>query len=69
MINEHMDILHISKKFHTLDKINYILCGEEHKNILEKTVNPYLYNEPITDTTDIYVARENILESLKLFEK
>lgn len=69
MINEHMDILHISKKFHTLDKINYILCGEEHKNILEKTVNPYLYNEPITDTTDIYVARENILESLKLYEK
>lgn len=28
IVNGHLDILNISKKLHTLDKINYVLCGD-----------------------------------------
>jgi len=64
-----MDILNISKKLHTVDKINYVLCGEQYKKVLETTINPYLYEGAIPSSSDIYEARKDIILSLKLNEK
>jgi hypothetical protein len=69
IINQHMDILNISKKLHTVDKINYVLCGDQYKNVLETTINPYLYDGAIPKSSDIYEAREDIITALKLTEK
>jgi hypothetical protein len=69
IINQHMDILNISKKLHTVDKINYVLCGDQYKNVLETTINPYLYDGAIPKSSDIYEAREDIITALKLSGK
>ncbi len=49
IINGHLDILNISKKLHTVDKHNYVLCGDQFKNLLETTSNPYLYEGMFPD--------------------
>ena len=33
---------------------------------METTINPYLYDGPIPNTSDIYEARQNIISQLKL---
>lgn len=69
IINGHLDIINISKKLHTVDKINYVLCGDQFRNLLETTINPYLYQGTIPKSSDICEAREKIVTSLKLYEK
>lgn len=66
IIKGHMDILNISKKLHTVDKLNYILCGDQYKKLLETTINPYLYEGVIPHSSDIYEAREKIISALNL---
>jgi len=66
IISGHMDILNISKKLHTVDKINYVLCGDQYKKLLETTINPYLYDGALPSSSDIYEAREDIIAALNL---
>lgn len=63
IINEHLDILNISKKIHTIDKLNYVLCGDQYINTLETTNNPYLYEKEIPNSCDIYHVREKIIKA------
>lgn len=66
IINENLDILNISKKIHTIDKLNYIICGDEFRSLLEKTSNPYLYQGDLERSEDISQARIKIVGALKL---
>jgi hypothetical protein len=66
IINEQLDILNITRKFHTVDKINYILCGQKYKNLLETTINPYLQEDSMLPTSDIHEARKEIITSFKM---
>lgn len=66
LIDESIDIINITRKFHTLDKLNYVICGDKNKNSLQFTGNPYLYDEeyPFPKHLDIYKAREKIIRDL-----
>lgn len=66
IINGHMDILNISKKLHIVDKLNYVISGDKYRNLLERTINPYLYDGNIPSSSDIYQAREDIIAALTL---
>jgi hypothetical protein len=66
IINEQLDILTVTKKFHIIDKINYVISGDKYKTLLDTTINPYLYQGDIPPSSDIFEAREDIIKSFKI---
>jgi hypothetical protein len=66
IVNDHLDIVNISNKIHTIDKLNYIICGEEFKSLLEKSANPDLYKGDLERSDDLCKARIKIVKALKM---
>ncbi len=66
VIDLQMDVMTILTKLHLIDKVNYILCGNEKKNLLQTSMNPYLYKgDDLPAGCDIYNARSQIIKGFK----
>ena len=65
IIKEQLDIGNLFTKVMLIDKINYVLTGEENMHLLNNCINPiYLKNKSFKNS-EISIARQHIINSFK----